>query len=247
MRLGGRAVLAVALCVPLVAGLPLEAFAAGHSSSGLLPTDFKPTAGDGGLASFSELSGGTKVLTIYRESGGYILGFTSNYPVIFFYPSKSYPIKKIIRLKSSNRKVATLKTYRDGLIELKPKQEGVTTISYKRGGKKHHMQLRLYWYHQPFKMITFGKKKVRIFKYKKYGLAGTGLAPRVKLKGRLKVTCKSHWKVQKVNVWGEGVKRGTMKIGSRFPKGAEDVLIDFRNSCTKQLVSLRFQDTSLKD
>lgn len=107
-----------------------------------------------------------------------------------------YSKGKITQLKSSDKKVATVKKEKSSFyscIEITPKSADTTKISFKYGGKKYTSTVYVTDYENPFKSIKVGKKDLT----KKFDKSNEYVyKQKHNMSGKLKIKLKKDWKVK---------------------------------------------------
>lgn len=212
--------IAVATIVSLALSLSLAAGTAYASKKGLEYLDMQ-----GNVEPFK----GTVKTYIYKGQES---------PTIFCMDQESQSTKKISRVKSSNKKVATAKletSKYEGkkryLITISIKKTGTTKISYKFDGKKYKVTLKVYKYKNPVDTFAVGKTEVAkkfattpYFKDSKTALPTTG---------KINIKAKKCWKVKTIGIYSE--KKSDIiyvKNGYVLKKGEQLWAVSFKSKKT---------------
>ena len=152
------------------------------------------------------------------------------------YPVYSGPASGISKVKSSNKKVASVATRKEGSgveVYLKVKKPGTTNLSYKvkKNGKTVSYKVRYNFYKNPFKTLKVGKANYKSqFNNGDYSTLMMG-------KGKVSIKLKKGWKVKSIKVQGGG--RGWRKL-----KKGEQVDIEHKHSLRITLKNTKYRYTA---
>ena len=136
-----------------------------------------------------------------------------------YYKGDSYfvysgPASGISKVKSSNKKVASVTTRKEGSdveVYLKVKKPGTTNLSYKikKKGKTVSYKIKLNFFKNPFKTLKVGKVNYKSqFNYSEYSTLCEG-------KGKVIIKLKKGWKVKSIKVQGGGSGWKKLKKGGQ--------------------------------
>ena len=148
----------------------------------------------------------------------------------------SGPASGISKVKSSNKKVASVTTRKEGAdveVCLKLKKQGMTNLSYKvkKNGKTVTYKIKLCVYKNPFKTLKVGNANYKSqFNGGDYSTLEIG-------KGKVKIKLKKGWKVKSIKVQGGGSNWRKLKKG-------EQVDIEHKHSLRITLKNTKYRFTT---
>ena len=173
----------------------------------------------GGARDISELKGNTTAVKMQKRQ------------TIAFGDMKAG--KKITSVKSSNKKVATVKVMKGQsgptYIMITMKKVGTTKISYKLGGKKKTAVLKVVKWKNPVKSFKIGSTNYAS-KFKK----AVNFTESIDLSAkRVAVKAARGWKVVKILYYAGGDMPKKIKNGTTLPNGTSFVSVVLKNKKTK--------------
>lgn len=161
------------------------------------------------VAVFTLLAGMSAFAKTHKETKGVpYFSWQKEYPVY------SGPASGISKVKSSNKKVASVAT-RNGAsgidVYLKIQKPGTTTLSYKvkKNGKTDSYKIKLNIYKNPFKTLKIGSTNYKSqFNNGDYSTLMSG-------KGKVNIKVKKGWKIKSIKVQEAGSKWRKLKKGEK--------------------------------
>ena len=140
--------------------------------------------------------------------------------------------KKVASVKSSNKKVATVKIVDGGsynFIHITKKKAGTTKITYKLAGKKKTVTFKVVKWENPVKTLKIGSKNYAS------GFNKVARVPALNDMGSktIKVKAANGWKLQTIRaIKGEGSVK-TVKSGKKLPATTYMLWVTLKNTKTK--------------